>query len=472
MCTESKGKVLLKCYAKARKAYTGKQRTAHVKSDKSLSKSSSFTGKQNDRLHTMNEVEKSGLIDNQTFKSKDVIQLCISEEANLHGINTIAIQSDHTNITVIGVNFYVYATFTEKVGWRVQTAICREGDDILKIPPKDKYDAAIEKDRRHTLCTPIKSKYVVPFIKAAIGNNPSMAYQAMRDIMKPYTKDYALTDSVLQEVRDNAKLELFGLADDNVCYARGVATRLRELDHKVELVFGNQRETLKKATATVLLEEVERCKKAKEIMNKAEQLKFIKKWKTDNDNYLNNVFGMEDGPQFLFLMGILFATSSSKHLVPLLQDVIQADGAHASYEKYTLFLAYGTTANGNMSPLAFGLLFGNENTENWSKFWMFVKKVHPCIDGPTKTIVTDQDKGSIAAIQEQVPQAAQFHCSFHRCQNIIKKCRGGKGCTPLTALWMYNLLSSCDSVKQLKNNKTKYYNKNASNQPSLSNQVA
>jgi hypothetical protein len=69
--------------------------------------------------------------------------------------------------------------------------------------------------------------------------------------------------------------------------------------------------------------------------------------------------------------------------------VIQADGAHASYGKYTLFLAYRTTGNGNMSSLAFGLLFGNQNTENWLKFWMFVKKVHPCIDGPTKTILTD-----------------------------------------------------------------------------------
>jgi hypothetical protein len=86
-----------------------------------------------------------------------------------------------------------------------------------------------------------------------------------------------------------------------------------------------------------------------------------------------------------------------------------------------------------MSPLAFGLLFGSKDTENWSKFWIFVKKIHPSIDIPTKTLLTDQDKGSIAAIKEKLPQAAQFHCSFHRCQNIIKKCGGGKGCTPLTA---------------------------------------
>jgi hypothetical protein len=124
----------------------------------------------------------------------------------------------------------------------------------------------------------------------------------------------------------------------------------------------------KESNCIFLSEEVERRKEAKETMDKAEQLKFIKKWMSDNDVYLNNVFGMEDGPQFLLLMGILFATLSCKHLVPLLQDVIQADGAHASYGKYTLFSTYKTTGNGNMSPLAFGLLFGNKNTENWSKF--------------------------------------------------------------------------------------------------------
>jgi hypothetical protein len=43
--------------------------------------------------------------------------------------------------------------------------------------------------------------------------------------------------------------------------------------------------------------------------------------------------------------------------------------------KYTLFSAYGTSANGNMSPVAFAILFGNEDTVNWTIFWEFVKKV-------------------------------------------------------------------------------------------------
>ena len=154
----------------------------------------------------------------------------------------------------------------------------------------------------------------------------------------------------------------------------------------------------------------------------------------------NNVFGLEDGPQFLFLTNILFATSSSKHLAPLLQTVVQADGAHSSFGKYMLYLAYATTANGNISPLVFGLLFGNEDTKNWSKFWSYVKKIYPCIDLPEVTILKDQDKGSIVAVEKEVKQAAQFICSFHCHQNIIKTLGSGKGSTPLTALWMYNLL--------------------------------
>ena len=79
----------------------------------------------------------------------------------------------------------------------------------------------------------------------------------------------------------------------------------------------------------VLSEEVERqLKKNKESMDHQEQQQYIKQWKVDNEVYIDTVFGMEDGPQLSFLTGILFAPSSSRHMVPLLQNVVQADGAH------------------------------------------------------------------------------------------------------------------------------------------------
>jgi hypothetical protein len=339
----------------------------------------------------------------------------------------------------------------------VQSAICREGDDILKIPPKDVHDPNNNVGKKISLRTPIKSKYIVPFIKEAVSNNPSISYRAIKELMRPYAKDFALTDSVLQEARDIAKALLFGLADDNVKYAWGVAHQLRQLGHEVELIVTDRKQALKKACQIVLSEEVARRLKVKESMDKQEQVEYIKKWKADNEVYLSTVFGMEDGPQFYFLTGILFATSTSKNIVPLAQDVIQGDAAHTSIGKYTLFSAYASTANGNMSPLAFGLLFGNKDNDNWSKFWAFVKRVHPCINTPIKTILTDQDKGLIGAIESILEEAAQFHCSYHRRQNIILKCGGGKGVTPLTALWVYNKLSNCNLVSQLEHCKAMYY---------------
>ncbi len=276
--------------------------------------------------------------------------------------------------------------------------------------------------------------------------------------MKPYAKEYTLTDSIVQDASNMAKLQLFGSAEENVHYARGVVDQVRGLGHEVEMIFQDRRETLQLVSSVVLHQELIKRKKMKlPALDKTLQLKYVDQCKAKNELFLNNVFGLEDGPQFLFLTGILFATSSSKHLAPLLQPIIQADGAHSSFGKYTLYLAYAVTTNRSMSPLAFGLLLGNENTKNWSNFWSYVKKIHPCINSPEVTILTDQDKGSIAAVEKEVTQAAQFICSFHHRQNIIKTLGSGKGSTPLTALWMYNLLCGCDSVAQLEKNKEKYY---------------
>ncbi len=107
-------------------------------------------------------------------------------------------------------------------------------------------------------------------------------------------------------------------------------------------------------------------------------------------------------------------------VVPLLQVVIQADGAHSQFGKYTLFLAYGMNANGHMSAIGFGLLFGNEDKTNWNTFWTFIKTLHPSLNAPIKTILMDQDKGSIPAFKEIFEDAAQYMCSFHHRQNILK----------------------------------------------------
>jgi hypothetical protein len=59
-----------------------------------------------------------------------------------------------------------------------------------------------------------------------------------------------------------------------------------------------------------------------------------------------------------FVRGVLFAPSSSSHVVPLLSKMFTKLMGHTLNLANTfLYLAYGTNANGHMSAISFGLLF-------------------------------------------------------------------------------------------------------------------
>ena len=94
------------------------------------------------------------------------------------------------------------------------------------------------------------------------------------------------------------------------------------------MIFQDQQKTIQAASTVVLHEDLLGRKKMKlPALDKAGQLQCVNKWKVKNELYLNRELGFKDGPQFTILTGVLFATSSSKHLVPLLQHAMQADGA-------------------------------------------------------------------------------------------------------------------------------------------------
>jgi hypothetical protein len=129
------------------------------------------------------------------------------------------------------------------------------------------------------------------------------------------------------------------------------------------------------------------------------------------------------------------------------------------FGKHALYSVYGTNANGTMSVLGFALLFGNEDKQSWMQFQNFIKKTHPIVYQSNYTIITGQDKGSLSAMKNTDSLAGRFLCSFHRQQNIIKKCGGGTGQRPLSAMCMYNLLMGCKSVASLSATRKKYEEK-------------
>ncbi len=87
----------------------------------------------------------------------------------------------------------------------------------------------------------------------------------------------------------------------------------------------------------------------------------------------------------------------------------------------------------------------NEDKSGW--VWTFAKKLHPCLNTPETTIITNWEKGSIEAIAEVLPLAVNFFCSFHRKKNIETFLKGGKG--KYLCHWFYQQLLNCSLQETL-----------------------
>ena len=166
---ESEQDAVLAAYLVKRKAFTNRDRHRRVKKSKSEAKlSGTVSGAQIEQLRCMSEVETHRLLEGDTFKNKEVLQLRISKEANLRGISLRAHRSDLMNRIVVGINFYVNALFFEHSGWVVHTAVCRKGDDVLQIPPKYRIDPSMTETKKGFLRIPIKAKFLSPSLRTQL----------------------------------------------------------------------------------------------------------------------------------------------------------------------------------------------------------------------------------------------------------------------------------------------------------------
>ncbi len=111
----------------------------------------------------------------------------------------------------------------------------------------------------------------------------------VRAALSLYGKEHALTDSILQEARTNAKAQLFGVAEENVKFAEEMKSELEKEGHVVELVYTSRKETLKNVERLVVGEELIRLKNdTNGTLDREERRQYWNQWKTDNYALLIN----------------------------------------------------------------------------------------------------------------------------------------------------------------------------------------
>jgi hypothetical protein len=102
--------------------------------------------------------------------------------------------------------------------------------------------------------------------------------------------------------------------------------------------------------------------------------------------------------------------------------MIQVNAAHLLWYVHPILCVW-VNGEPNTSPIMFAILIGNEDKEGWDHFWRFMLDLHPCLNCEIMTIMTDQQKGSKAAIKNVLPNVQIFHCSQHQANNITKSLR-------------------------------------------------
>jgi hypothetical protein len=190
---EVKAKMALKEWTIKWKEYNDSVAYAHRKSLRQETSSEDLDLEEHSgvlfaQLRTMSEVESSPLLVDHTFLLKELLQLCIAEEANFSGCQVTSYRSDDKRVQVIGCagsGFSVQAVFSLSSGWKVTKAVTR---GISPSKESQDYEVEVngneddvnnieegEADGKSKHRTPLKTRRIFLLIKEVIVKTPNMS---------------------------------------------------------------------------------------------------------------------------------------------------------------------------------------------------------------------------------------------------------------------------------------------------------
>ena len=114
------------------------------------------------------------------------------------------------------------------------------------------------------------------------SQTPNIPNKQMKKMLSLNIKGKLLTNSLLQNAREKAKIDIFGLPHLNVQYATGLHAEMEAQGHNVLLIEKNARHVHPMLERIVLKEEIELQKRDKVNMTKQSKMTFLEKWRKEN----------------------------------------------------------------------------------------------------------------------------------------------------------------------------------------------
>ena len=121
---------------------------------------------------------------------------------------------------------------------------------------------------------------------------PAASRNMLSKILAPYGKPCAITESMLQVSRTDARAELFGKAEENIKYANSTKCVLHQSGHNIQLHFTGRHQCFNNLHKILISNKIT-CQNHLDGTNidPSDQMKFINNWKEQNGNFIITSFG-------------------------------------------------------------------------------------------------------------------------------------------------------------------------------------
>jgi len=215
-------------------------------------------------------------------------------------------RSDDYRVQVVGSSdssFKINAVYSSTYGWKVTK--CEKRHDLLSQEETTALDGGVEEihndgsdvlgddkvcadeDISHNCArTPIKSRWILPFLNDELGEMPNMSNREMKNLIAPYVKDKFMTPLLLQNTRTIAREIIFGDPSANVFLANALVDKMKDGGHDVMVVTKGCLEVLTMLERVVLSDEMRKNKATGKLMTRQEKIDYVTKWKIKNKHIL------------------------------------------------------------------------------------------------------------------------------------------------------------------------------------------
>ncbi len=185
------------------------------------------------------------ILDPDGYKEREAAK---KEAAQKKKEGTAAVARKGTKKTVPatkGTKKAVAAKGSEKKAAPVRTTRAASKNIVVQDPEvaqlvEDDSGNIVEVPR--AIVTPYKAFDLVPLVRTAFMKNPNTSNSDMMTVLEPYGKPGVFTGALLQNTRQQARMELFGTEEGNVKYVRALKSELVKRGHVVMIntVYRNQ----------------------------------------------------------------------------------------------------------------------------------------------------------------------------------------------------------------------------------------